>query len=47
MIENRHSRINWWVKPAFAAMHGLHSVFNIGDCTVIHCNARGVSLIDQ
>ena len=34
-------------KPAFAAMHGPHSVFDIGHCTVIHCDAGGVSLIDQ
>ena len=24
-----------------------HSVFDIGHCTVIHCDARGVSLVDQ
>ena len=23
-------------QPAIAAMHGLHSVFDIGHCTVIH-----------
>ena len=34
-------------KPAIAAMHGQHSVFNIGHCTVIHCDAGGVSLVDQ
>ena len=26
-------------KPAFAAMHGPRSAFDIGHCTVIHCNA--------
>ena len=34
-------------KPAIAAMHGRHSVFDIGHCTVIHCDAGGVSLVDQ
>ena len=34
-------------KPAFAAVHRPHSVFDIGHGTVIHCNARGVSLVDQ
>ena len=34
-------------KPAFAAMHGPHSALDIGHCTVIHCNAGGVSLVDQ
>ena len=29
---------------AIAAMHG---VFDIGHCTVIHCDAGGVSLVDQ
>ena len=28
-------------------MHGPHSVFDIGHCTVIHCDAGGVSLVDQ
>ena len=34
-------------KPAIAAMHDLHSVFDSGHCTVIHCDAGGVSLADQ
>ena len=34
-------------KPAIAAMHGLHSVSDIGYCTVIHCDARGMSLVDE
>ena len=34
-------------KLAIAAMHGPHSVFDIGHCTVIHCDAEGVSLVDQ
>ena len=34
-------------KPAIAAMHGPHSVFDIGHCTVIHCDAGGVLLVDQ
>ena len=33
--------------PAIAAMHGPHSVFDIGQCTVIHCDAGCVSLVDQ
>ena len=32
---------------AIAAMHGPHSVFDIGKCMVIHCDAGGVSLVDQ
>ena len=32
---------------AIAAMHGPHSIFDIGHRTVIHCNAGGVSLVDQ
>ena len=34
-------------KPAIAAMHGPHSVFDIGHFTVTHCYAGGVSLVDQ
>ena len=34
-------------KTAIAAMHGPHSVFDIGHCTVIHSGAGRVSLIDQ
>ena len=39
--------LNYRMKPAVAAMHGRHSVFYIGHCTVIHCDAGGVSLADQ
>ena len=35
------------LQPAIAAMHGTQSVFDIGLCTVIHCDAGGVSLVDQ
>ena len=28
-------------------MHGPHSVFDIGNGTVMHCDAGGVSLVDQ
>ena len=35
------------LKPAIAAMHGPHSVFDIGHCTVIHRDGGGVSLVDQ
>ena len=38
---------NFVKKPAMAAMHGPHSVFDIGHGTVIHCDAGGVSLVDQ
>ena len=31
--------------PAIAAMHSPRSVFDIGHCTVIHCDAGGVSLV--
>ena len=34
-------------EPAVAAMHGPHSVFDIGHCTVIHCDTGSVSLVDQ
>ena len=34
-------------EPAIAAMHGLHSVFDIGHCTVIHRDGGGVSLVNQ
>ena len=34
-------------QPAIAAMHGPHSVFDIGHGMVIHCDAGGVSLIDR
>ena len=34
-------------ESAIAAMHGPHSIFDIGHCTVIHCNAGGMSLVDQ
>ena len=32
---------------AIAAMYGPHSIFDFGLCTVIHCNAGGVSLVGQ
>ena len=35
------------IQPAIAAMHGPHRVFDISHCTVIHCDAEGVSLVDQ
>ena len=28
-------------QPAIAAMHGPHNVFDIGRCTVIHCDTGG------
>ena len=28
-------------------MHGPHSVLDIGHCTLIHCDAGGVLLVDQ
>ena len=34
-------------KPAIAAVHCPQSVFDIGHCAVIHCDAGGVSLVDQ
>ena len=34
-------------KPAIAAMHGPHSVVDIGHRTVMHYDAGGVSLVDQ
>ena len=34
-------------QPAIAAMHGPHSVFDIGHCTVIHCDAGDMLLVDQ
>ena len=34
-------------KQTTAAMHGPHSVFDIGNCTVKHSDAAGVSLADQ
>ena len=37
---------NYITKPAIAAMHGPHSVFD-GHCKVIHCDAGGVSLVDR
>ena len=35
------------IEPAIAAMHGPHSVFDIGQYTVIHCDAGDVLLVDQ
>ena len=41
-------RITLNSKPAIAAMHGPHSGFDLGHCTVIHCDVGGVSsLVDQ
>ena len=34
-------------EPVIAAIHGPHSVFHIGHCTVKHCDAGGVLLLDQ
>ena len=28
-------------------MHGPHSVFDIGHCTIIYCDAGSASLVDQ
>ena len=36
-----------FLTPAIAAMHGPHSVFDIGHYTVIHCGGGGVSLVGQ
>ena len=41
------SKENKRMKPAIAAMHGPHNVFDIDHYTVIHCDAGGVSLVDQ
>ena len=38
---------NCYSKPAIAAMHGPHCVFDIGHCAVTHCDVGGVSLADQ
>ena len=38
---------SFMIDPAIAAMHGPHSVFDICHCTVVHCDAGGVSLVDQ
>ena len=35
------------VQESIAAVHGPQSVFDIDHCTVIHCDATGVSLINQ
>ena len=34
-------------KPAIAAMHGPHSVYDTGHGKVIHRDGGGVSLVDQ
>ena len=34
-------------KPAIAAMHGPHTVSDLGHCTVIHGDIGSVSLVDQ
>ena len=31
------------LEPAIATMHDPRDVFDIGHCTVIHCDAEGVS----
>ena len=41
------SYMGFFVEPAIAAMHGPHDVFGVGHYTVIHCDAGGVSLVDQ
>ena len=45
--ESKRTQCRIYVIPAIATMHGSHSVFDIGHCTVIHCDAGGLSLIDQ
>ena len=49
MLKRKHKKKkktrNLW-KPATAAMQGPHNVLEIGNCTVIHCGAGGVSLVD-
>ena len=45
ILISRFSNYHILVKPAIAAMHGPHSVFDIGHCTVIHYDGRGVSLV--
>ena len=50
METNRsHTRLTYEKRdqPAFAAVHGPHSVFDLGHCTVIHCDAGCVSLVDH
>ena len=45
---NEKKKIKKKRKTAIAAMHGLHSVLDIGHCMVKHCDARGgLSLVDQ
>ena len=39
--------LQFLLQPAIAAMHGPHSVFDIGHCTAIHRDAGSVSLVDQ
>ena len=39
--------MKYMAKPAISAMHGLLSVFYIGHCMVILCDAGGVLLVDQ
>ena len=46
-IKQKHHDIVYGSKPAIAVMHGPHSVFDNGHCTVIHCGTGGVSLVDQ
>ena len=37
----------FWGLTSYCTMHGPHNVFDIGHYTVIHCDAEGVSLVDQ
>ena len=46
-MPNFRLRFKYCSQPAVAAMHGPHSVFDVGQCTVIHCHAEGMSLVDQ
>ena len=37
------SDIAQYIPPAIAAMHGPYGVFDIGHCTVVHCDAGSVA----
>ena len=45
--EHTGIKCNFIQKPAIEAMHGSHSVSDFDHCTVIHCHAGEVSLVDQ